>query len=43
VIVVLMALTGYLAWAYRAAFAPMLRAQVEPVAAEAVTARTVTA
>jgi len=43
VIMVLMALTGYLAWAYRAAFAPMLRAQVEPVAADAVKARTVTA
>jgi hypothetical protein len=36
-----MALTLYLAWAYRAAFAPMLRARVEPVAAAAVTTQTV--
>lgn len=43
VIVILMALTVYLAWAYRAAFAPMLRARVEPVAAYAVTPHTVTA
>jgi hypothetical protein len=43
VIAVLLALTSYLAWAYRAAFAPMLRARVEPVAADAVTAQTVTA
>ncbi len=33
--VVLVALTIYLAWAYRSAFAPMLRARVEPTAAEA--------
>jgi uncharacterized membrane protein YphA (DoxX/SURF4 family) len=32
--VALVALTGYLAWAYRGAFAPMLRAQVEPTVAE---------
>ncbi|HMG55201.1 MAG TPA: hypothetical protein VK601_17010 [Kofleriaceae bacterium] len=38
VIGVLMALTIYLAWAYRAAFAPMLRARVEPTAAEPVAA-----
>lgn len=30
---VLVALTIYLAWAYRAAFAPMLRAHVEPTTA----------
>jgi hypothetical protein len=40
-VAVLMALTLYLAWAYRAAFAPMLRARVEPVAAAAVTTQTV--
>jgi len=34
IILVLAALTAYLAWAYRAAFAPMLRAQVEPTASE---------
>jgi hypothetical protein len=39
---VLLALTIYLAWAYRAAFAPMLRARVEPMAAGAVTTQTVT-
>lgn len=39
VVVVLMALTIYLAWAYRAAFAPMLRAHVEPTPAEPATAR----
>ena len=39
VVVVLMALTLYLAWAYRAAFAPMLRAHVEPASAEPATAR----
>lgn len=42
VIAVLVALTIYLAWAYRAAFAPMLRARVEPAAGGAVTAQTVT-
>ena len=42
VIAVLMALTIYLAWAYRAAFAPMLRARVEPTAGDAVTTQTVT-
>ena len=31
---ILVALTIYLAWAYRAAFAPMLRAHVEPLASE---------
>lgn len=35
VIAVLIALTVYLAWAYRAAFAPMLRARVEPTAGDA--------
>jgi len=40
VIAVLIALTIYLAWAYRAAFAPMLRARVEPVAADPITTRT---
>jgi putative oxidoreductase len=39
VIVVLMGLTIYLAWAYRAAFAPMLRARVEPTAGHAVAAQ----
>ncbi|MEO7730542.1 MAG: DoxX family protein [Kofleriaceae bacterium] len=35
---ILVALTAYLAWAYRAAFAPMLRARVEPVGADPVAA-----
>ena len=35
---ILVALTIYLAWAYRAAFAPMLRARVEPTAGESVAA-----
>ena len=35
-IAVLVAFTIYLAWSYRAAFAPMLRARVEPAAGEAV-------
>jgi hypothetical protein len=39
---VLLALTIYLAWAYRAAFEPMLRARVEPMAAGAVTRQTAT-
>jgi hypothetical protein len=44
IVAVIVALTIYLAWAYRAAFAPMLRARVEPTAAEpAVAPRTVTA
>ena len=43
VIAVLVALTIYLAWAYRAAFAPLLRAQVEPAAGGAVAGHTVTA
>ena len=34
-IAVLVALTVYLAWAYRAAFAPMLRARIEPGTADA--------
>jgi hypothetical protein len=38
VIVVMMALTIYLAWAYRAAFAPMLRARIEPTVGDAVIA-----
>jgi len=38
VVGILMALTLYLAWAYRAAFAPMLRARVEPTAAEPIAA-----
>jgi hypothetical protein len=44
-IAVLVALTILLAWSYRAAFAPMLRARVEPTAGEAVAAvhRTATA
>lgn len=43
--VVLVALTGFLAYAYRSAFAPMLRARVEPTAADAdgIAARTVAA
>ena len=45
VIALLIALTIYLAWSYRAAFAPMLRARVEPTASEpvAVARRTATA
>ena len=35
IIVALIALTVYLAWSYRDAFAPMLRARVEPAAATA--------
>ena len=35
---ILVALTAYLAWAYRAAFAPMLRARVEPAVGEPVAA-----
>lgn len=35
---ILVALTIYLAWAYRAAFAPMLRARVEPLVPEPVAA-----
>ncbi|HEX3757220.1 MAG TPA: hypothetical protein VHW23_00880 [Kofleriaceae bacterium] len=44
-VAVLAAFTIYLAWAYRAAFAPMLRARVEPATVEAVAAshRTATA
>ncbi len=44
-IAILIAFTIYLAWSYRAAFAPMLRARVEPTAGEAVAAsrRTATA
>jgi hypothetical protein len=38
VIAILMALTIYLAWSYRAAFAPMLRAQVEPTGGDTVIA-----
>lgn len=38
VIVILIALTIYLAWSYRSAFAPMLRARVEPTAGDAVAA-----
>ena len=34
VVAALVALTVYLAWAYRAAFAPMLRARIEPSAAD---------
>jgi hypothetical protein len=41
-VAVLLALTLYLAWAYRAAFAPMLRARVEPLAAEPVAAHPAT-
>lgn len=37
-IVVLIALTVYLAWSYRSAFAPMLRARVDPTAGEAAAA-----
>ncbi len=36
---VLVAFTLYLAWAYRAAFAPMLQARVEPTAVEPVVHR----
>ena len=45
VVAVLVALTIYLAWSYRAAFAPMLRARVEPTASEAaaISHRTATA
>jgi hypothetical protein len=43
VILVLVALTIYLAWAYRAAFAPMLRARVEPTTDEAIATQRVTA
>lgn len=44
VVAVLIALTVFLAWAYRAAFAPMLRARVEPAPIAALTApRTATA
>ena len=43
VVAVLIALTVYLAWAYRAAFAPMLRARVEPAAGDAVAMQSVTA
>jgi hypothetical protein len=43
VIVVLMGLTIYLAWAYRAAFAPMLRAHVEPTTGHDVAAQRATA
>lgn len=39
VIAVLIGLTIYLAWSYRAAFAPMLHARVEPAAGEPVAAR----
>ena len=42
-VIVLVALTIYLAWAYRAAFAPMLRAHTEPTVAEDVAHRTLTA
>ena len=44
-IAILIALTIYLAWSYRAAFAPMLHARVEPTSSEAVAAarRTATA
>lgn len=35
IIAVLVALTVYLAWSYRAAFAPMLQARVEPAPATA--------
>jgi uncharacterized membrane protein YphA (DoxX/SURF4 family) len=38
-IAILVAFTVYLAWSYRAAFAPMLRARVEPAPVEAVAAR----
>jgi len=39
VVVILIALTIYLAWSYRSAFAPMLHARVEPTTGEAVAAR----
>jgi putative oxidoreductase len=42
VIAVLIALTIYLAWAYRAAFAPMLRARVEPLTTDPITTQSVT-
>lgn len=38
-VLVLIALTAYLAYAYRASFAPMLRAEVEPTAGEPTAAR----
>jgi hypothetical protein len=38
-IVILIALTVYLAWSYRSAFAPMLRARVEPTAGAAAAVR----
>lgn len=38
-VAVFVALTIYLAYAYRAAFAPMLRAQVEPTTSDAAVAR----
>ena len=38
IVVVLVALTIFLAWSYRAAFAPLLHARVEPTAAEPVAA-----
>lgn len=37
-IAILVVLTVYLAWSYRGAFAPMLRARVEPTAGETVAA-----
>jgi hypothetical protein len=40
---VILALELFLAWSYRAAFAPMLRTRVEPAAAEETKARTVNA
>jgi hypothetical protein len=44
IVLVLVALTVFLAWSYRAAFAPMLHARVEPTAAEPVAShRTATA
>jgi len=43
VILVLIGLSIYLAWAYRAAFAPLLRARVEPAARDVVATQTVTA
>jgi hypothetical protein len=38
VVAILLALTIYLAWSYRSAFAPLLRARVEPTAGEPVAA-----
>jgi hypothetical protein len=43
VVAILVALTIYLAWSYRSAFAPMLRARVEPTAAEPLAAQRATA